>query len=440
MWREPQRATDTFALGTLRLYAAHPDLIKLRFAPMPEQPALKRLCHWVNRINDEYWATGNRDERSFRKWYRRFIIEEVLDIERNHGYELITEMTLYAHQIDERFKERFGEFTPTIRELWWLLLSQVLVLLGKETRVLAGTRHNVPAWKTVSRIQNEEIPASMLGAFMTTYATSHHVGRDDVWMVPTFREFDVDLYREYERETTYLEVTRDLIEQAFYKQQYIVDPDGVHVKVTNARNITDLYLKVHGRLGSELVDILVRAETSDGAIFFVLTEKALVEAATDTTYFCPGSYLSCLAARVYHDLVTAEFVSTSVMSPANSLGGMPAPSLGDEPTWTVIPRKIRNVVREPRQAVPQRTVTEPHRVTGHRRKAKMTDAHREAIQEFERETGLDIFRFLPEGYTFVRPHFSPAISVKDFATLPRFIRYRIQQSLEAALQAKELRA
>lgn len=439
MWRDPQRAVYVFAQAMLRFYVQNAELIRFQFGTMPTNPAFARLCHWTNRINQEYRDASHRDDHSFYRWYRRFLIEEVTTIEQNNEYGLITDMTMYAHQVDEFFDDQYEELAPMVRNLWRLILSQVVVLLGKETRVLVGTRNGAPAWKNVSRIQPDELLSCTFGTLMATYAASHHVGKDDAWMVPTFREFDVDLYREYERETTYLEVTRDLIEKAFYKQQYIVDPDGVHVKVTNARNITDLYLKIHARLGSELVDILVRAETSDGAIFFVLTEKALVEAMTDTTYFCPGSYLACLAAQVYHDLVTAEFVSTSVTLPANSLGGMPAPSLGDEPTWTVIPRKIRNVVREPRQAVPRRTVTEPHRVTGHRRKAKMSDAHREAIQEFERETGLDIFRFLPEGYTFVRPHFSPAISAKDFATLPRFIRYRIQQSLEAALQAKELR-
>ena len=67
----------------------------------------------------------------------------------------------------------------------------------------------------------------------------------------------------------------------------------------------------------------------------------------------------------------------------------------------------------------------------------MTEKHRQELLRFEQETGLVILSRLPEGKTYVRPHFSPKLSNEEVRRLPRFVRYRMQQRLDESLRDNE---
>jgi hypothetical protein len=75
----------------------------------------------------------------------------------------------------------------------------------------------------------------------------------------------------------------------------------------------------------------------------------------------------------------------------------------------------------------------PHPIQPHLRRRPITEEHRQHLEEFEQQYGVSILKRLPEGYTFVRPGFSPPGSGEFFWQMPEFIRTRVQQAMEVAV-------
>ena len=447
MWREPEvHHINNFASLMSAYYMQMPFLEEMRFPIPDDDPALARLYKWTNTINEAVrGGLEMRDPNALYPWYREFILGEARKIHDADEYALIPEMMKQVSIISGGYVSQ-DKIPPALRELWQTLLSQVMTLLGDKRTVLVGVRDGVPAWKGVSEVQDRELTGRMMSSFIASYGFMECVDQACVWMVPDHRIFDIHCYRKYERDREYIEVTRGLLEAAYYGQHYVIDPDGVYVKFTDAGDVTGMYLKVRDRRGSEFSEILVRAETArGGAVFFVLDEESLLEPSRKMARFWAGSYVGALAAQVYHDLVTVADVAangeqqSSIIVPTGKHGREPLSHENRFVSWRVLPRKkgkFMYTARGRAAGSTARAASEPHRVTGHLRNAPLSDTHREELKRFEATTGLEVLRFIPEGYTFVRPHVSPRASADDVLALPRFIRFRIQQRLEGALTAR----
>ncbi len=444
MWRSPQKILEHFSAIALVIHHQTPELRILHLDPPPDSsPGLLRLCHMANRFNEAIRQFDPIFSKTSQRRYSELLLHEVRHIERTRAYDLVDDMMRSVRSMRHELMMKTEPKTwEALEDFWSELTNQIVILLGSESRVLVGVADGLPAWKEVRFPDIENAGTVSYYSVMTAFANHGVMGYvrpQDAWMVPRYDEVDANRYRPSECDWTFAEKTRQYIEDAFYRQRYVIDPIGAHVKLTNANGVTDLYIKVrrHADRG-RLDDILVRAETDSGVVFFVLSEESLIQPTVEMSRLWPATYIGCLAACVYRDLVTLDDAELPIVdseeSEAKRVDGR---HFGDA-SWTVIPRRAYKAQRQPRHMLTEANCVEPHRVSGHVRRVPMTAAHRDELLRFEEKTGLQVLRLIPKGCTFVRPHISPRVSPDTFTDLPRFIHFRIQQELEERVKSYEM--
>lgn len=232
--------------------------------------------------------------------------------------------------------------------------------------------------------------------------------------------------------------TEELLEDAYYRQRYIIPPEGAEIRFRNAGDIQKVVMMQWGS------GLLAKTSTTQGDILSQINLKTAVSTSSEQIpevlqgHIADSKIVNVLA-EVYRDLVTAVEIPTSRY---NSLGRRKVSSKPDEigpeqrPQVIYIPRVVRTgqkpEVRLPYDG-PERPIT-PHRVEGHRRRANMTEEHRQRLLQFEREYEIKILENLPAGFTFVRPHFVPADAGESLRDLPIFIKKRIETRFTENLQ------
>lgn len=441
MWSKPEFITDVIVDKIWVIATSNPALPEMVIDSSNSSEAFNLVTRWVTTVAEMAYRAAARIARpdqaptppAFRRQFREWMIGEVQQLERRRRFDLANDILGEASHVAIQAQDQGSQ---TLTGLAVLLSSCMVALLGSERSMLVGVRGGLPVWKRIARVNNRtEAEIYAYRAPQANRAYLREVSVDESWMVPDYKEWDEAPLQSLALQNDYADINGKLVEAAFYHQRYIVHPEGVEVSVTNAQDFQKVFIKVRSRGHSQLVDILARLETTRGACFIVLNEERLLDPEDQHA----GSYPAYLVCQIYHDLVTAEHVRTTTSKEAGDSASTPdPPELSGRPTWIVIPRRVKDTVLEPRSELADPRVCEPHRVTGHLRNVPMTLEHRQALIEYEREWGVQILRFVPEGYTFVRPHMSPAIDPEAFQTLPRFIRYRVQQELERSMRARSL--
>jgi hypothetical protein len=321
-----------------------------------------------------------------------------------------------------------------------VLLTVVQALLGSESEFLMGTKGHIPAYCPLTpAIRSPENCLDRIMSHLTNQMA--YLQRGDESFVPQPGEWSMAVGRHH-WPVIPVQKVYELLEHAHYNQRYIVDAAGAHVKLMGCAPIESLVLKVRkGIYDPNYYDFIVRFNLSTGGYLHVMDGTAVTsELPHMQREFIHGhsSYFHFLTALIYHDLVTA--VEIPFAQPGKKGGGAVtslAPLREQEGvSWIYIPRVIRGRPQERvRVALSTPRSMEPHRVRGHKRRGKMSDTHREELRRFEKETGFQILNWLPAEHTFVRPHVSPGGSYEWLATLPRFVRARMQQEIHSLLAA-----
>lgn len=316
-------------------------------------------------------------------------------------------------------------------------LYTLYLLACQEDRFLIGARDG-GQWKRVTLPPLTTASERMMRVYDLTmnYLTNlGSIGRREAVLVP---DNPINLAENAEvRLPNPARSTEDLLEDAFFRQRYIVPTDGAEVRFRRAGDLQRMIV-MHSRNR-----ILANVLTEHG--------EALVTLDTNTAnWSSPDIYLptppqesrwATILSEVYHDIVTAEEIPTTRYRRLRGPQQTPLPIPGpedflDEPEVIYIPRRVRVGEEEaPRLPYvgPPRPIR-PHRVSGHRRRANMTNEQRLNILELERQLGINILRFIPDGHTFVRPHVSPRGAQVGFRNLPIFIKRRIETRLQEDLQ------
>lgn len=332
------------------------------------------------------------------------------------------------------------------------IFSTICWLLGNERKMLAGIRGGKPAWREFKSgiLQNISTELDEEGSQQLQYEITQAI---DIGMFG-FREMistaEAHLLPEWDAFQPNLSLSRmswpevdtnevvSILEEAYYHQRYIVDPSGAYVRIVGEINgIIGLELKITaGQNDPNYFDFFARIDFADDRSHLVILDSLTAsrrgrQLVWESTPFL--RYLFRLIASVYHDLVTASDlpVAMSLEEAAGILHG------ASKPGWVAIPSPFNRARRkQARHPILEPIISEPHRVRGHPRKAKMSEEHRQALIDFEREYGVKIIEPVEElnqltgqEHTFVRPHFSPKITSEDFKRLPQFIQRRIQQEL-----------
>lgn len=231
----------------------------------------------------------------------------------------------------------------------------------------------------------------------------------------------------------------DLIEEAFYNQRYILPPEGAEVRLRRGGDIQKVLVVQSGNylIAKPVLpygESLLFLDVANAAGFSLPT---IMTSNIEEIESRNSPWLDILA-EIYHDLLIAvekkrQRRKTSVSKEKEDeeleieLGGR----LG----IVYIPRVVhigQPLIKErPPYEGPPRPTT-PHRVVGHKRKANMTEKHRQELIRFEQRHGIKILENLPVGYTFVRPFIVPVNA--NLAGLPVFIKRRIETRLAEELQ------
>lgn len=318
-------------------------------------------------------------------------------------------------------------------------LFALYLLVGGPNRFLGGTKDSAN-WISFDWIEGLSDHGDILNVVKPMITLLHLIGaRESVVLprVPLLKPGEVWLPSP-ERSIG------DIMEDAFYGKQYDIPFEGAEVKLVDARDITGMVLiqsaeMVMARVITKRGDAFVSINLDDMLLFSSAEFKRDIGYTPDEQEYTTSPWVN-IVAEVYHDLVTAVKVKAGeprqlrVTKHYPLAGGGTVVDTG--PKVIYIPRFVR-VGQEPKIRLPleglPRPVT-PHRVVGHKRKAHMTESHREAIQAFELKAGLKILSSLPEGYTYVRPFVVPKGTEGEMLKLPQFIRRRIQQRLEIQIQ------
>ena len=221
------------------------------------------------------------------------------------------------------------------------------------------------------------------------------------------------------------QAAEDHLSDAFFRQRYLIPTEGGEVRFRNALDVERMILIQNRNL------ILAKTVTEGGDLFTSIhldtgrvfnSDLGLID----------NFPLGDLVAEVYHDLVTAVEIPTTRFRNLGARGTANGLDV-ETPQIIYIPRIARTgqIIDRPPYNGPDRP-NRPHRVSGHRRRANMTEAQRQRILDFQEVNDINILNHLPAGFTFVRPFTVPAGA--NIRNLPQFIKRRIETQLAQRLQ------
>lgn len=303
-----------------------------------------------------------------------------------------------------------------------MLLNDIATLhlmVSSPDRLLVGIKDGI-YWKRIEWPRREGFTTPLLYTSAFFCGTLPLIGENELITVP-----EKPLTHDDGRELTLpkpSETIEDLLEKAYYGQRFIIPLQGAEVRFRKAGDLEKMIIIQSGDY------ISARVITTRGDTFVSLN----INTGSETSHI--SGLFGAILAEVYRDMVTAIELPMNRFKTLKHLKTDVTTELREKPQVIYIPRIVRVKEREeirPRYEGPSRPVT-PHPVTGHRRKANMTEEQRQEIIKFERMYQLEVFKFLPLGFTFVKPHFVPADA--DIASIPVFIKRRIQTRLQEQLQ------
>lgn len=337
--------------------------------------------------------------------------------------------------------QTLGTDTTEIRLAFGTCITLLVhYLVGTEKKILIGARHGQPTWVLWEPPQSMDSKPTVA---MSLGPDIEYIGSEDLdlldrcgtWVgisANTLTSLPVvrDCWRRVE----------DLLEHAYYNQQYVPHPAGSFVRLQGIPGLDSVVIKVkRGLRDRNFIDIIGLFSLGWEKNVVIIDGSMAMQKRDDLQKQLSSQYsnlLTWLTALIYHDLVTAkekEVLGPRSVSEAVASAGLQKPEHIPELQWTYIPRTHKKTTQEVRRPASVRRCMSAHRVHGHKRRANMSDQQRDLIRDFEHETGLEVLRWIPEGYTFVRPYVVPKEGSESIGDLPLFIRTRIQSELQRLL-------
>lgn len=460
MWKNPNRVLDIY-MPTLVHSLIKGECWTCAFPQAedifsPEFDAAERMDEELNFLTHHYAAISKLISPTLRiiqapaqrqqaaKKAGRHIMTLAQTMVADRQWELLTR--LYATQ--QILQVTHGE-QRCIQDFLTYFLCSLHLLMGSETEMLVGTRGNMAAWLPWELSKSKDLSnfLPLIGAEM------RYIDSNDLSFLPRQGEWlamlELDEVSMPQVDSAYIRIA-DLFEDAYYNQRYLPHPEGSIVKIEGIPHLEQVVIKTKRSLGDPHYLDFFGVFTVNGKKFFrVLSGSGIHARYADAevarvTDFLAGDLkevMHWVLAQVYHDLVTAIEIppgSKRFNQSLNTVGCSKQPD-DREPTisWVYIPRKVREGEAPIRREAATVRSMSPHRVSGYKRKGRMTEKHRDALLEFERTTGIEVLRWMPEGFTFVRPYISPKDGSETLLGLPMFIRAKIQHALKQLLRTPE---
>lgn len=436
MWKNPNSILGVIAPFIVRRLVEAEFPLKAVIDPLFET---NPMAHTLIRQMLNRWHDGWQDAESNERLVRRELLALAREVEVRKEWQLVPGIWRVADDYEGRLSVQLTGALSGIAQA-------IHYLVGSENRHLVGTRQNQPAWKP--RDVRRKTPLQILQGFPIDSDVEYLDGNDldlvpddSQWMLedqlPMFPVFNNPW-----------EKIGSLLEDAYYNQQYLPHPDGSFVKLRGVPGLDGVTIKTkRSLLDPGYIDFLACFQLADKKFLSVFS-GIMVSAVKDHPEFRMSLYgdpskrdfLFWLTAQIYHDLVTAKELEPRQFRNQGSADRKDVTKASEVSTpieWIYIPRTVRGRPQEVRRPANQKRSATPHRVSGHKRRGNLTETHRTTLEEFENETGIEILRWLPEGYTFVRPHISPVDESQAIQGLPKFIRRRIQDDIRQLLVSQD---
>lgn len=332
------------------------------------------------------------------------------------------------------------EVPMPLKALLYTDISTLYLMVCEPPRFLVGTKGG-DFWKEIdTTLGSEGTSRTNLQDFALPYLTNMRlIGRRELVTVPK----NVMFLESLERTSLPFPASSvgDSLEDAFYRQRYIVPPEGAQIKFRNSGDLESLVLM---QSGDSLLSKVV-TKRGEGFVWIDLgTAKDLSPDAHPGLKkpISPKGSWSRIVADTYRDLVTATEVSVTshkrlrtVVSDINPREYQLIDS-GNEPQMIYIPRIVKlgqpNEPRIPYDGPPR--PIKPHKVSGYKRRGQMTEKHEEDLLIWTEQTGIRVPK-IADGFTWVRPYVTPKGVELTFKDLPQFIKRRIEEQLVQQAEA-----
>lgn len=395
----------------------------------------KRRKGKVLRILQEYFdvleLATRKTPKAFDRFHiarRRFWLNLTEEIKKKQTYHLIPALT--------RNLGFYVETNPWLEPIFLVDIINLYYLLCEKDKILAGIKGGV-WWKKISAENYPPKEQKFAWVSIVTQMSTifHLIGQSELELVPD-RFILVENLKKLNLPKPAKSI-EDLLEEAYDNQRYIISPEGAEVHLQKAGDLESMTVKQSG------TKVLAKAKTTLG--------EALVGVDIDLAEsFSPDMYageseeprLANILAEVYRDLVIAiEVPGVPRKKRKKREVKIVEEKEPREYTWIYIPRIIR-IKGEEREVPPLFPYEGPprprreHFVRGYLRRGNMTKKQRRNLEQFHRDTGIDILRLVPEeGYTFVRPH-KRGGKDEDFKRLPTFIKRRVETEYESKVKTE----
>ncbi len=454
MWKNPEPV-----IAWCR-YVIKNQIVSERFErhkfPVIDHKAVDVAYATAKNIFDEMAAARNKDIEQNRdtqesvnmicSLFSRHVVNLASNIEETKNWSFLSDLWSLSARIQRNLLEG-QEITEPAFDLCVMLAESVHLLVGTDSSVLVGTRHGNVAFQKLKYpvFKMSDLPRALKMAF-----TLEYFGPEDLDILPEvgcwLSQHDVSSSDTDDRFPAIIDPwlkIADLLESSYYNQQFMPHPSGSVVKILGVPGVEQVVLKAKKSVADRNYIDLVGIFTIDNRQFPCVLDGDIATrrvAGDMVTWSDLQSrtmhFMRWLLAQLYHDLVTAKDVvpgrERRLGNKAKAAAKLPE-KVAEDLKWIYIPRKRKKETLEIRRPAVNPRSMSPHRVSGHKRRANMTDRQREAVRALEQESGIEILRWIPEGYTFVRPHIVPADGSASIMQLPRFIRTRIQEDIKSLL-------
>jgi hypothetical protein len=358
----------------------------------------------------------------------------------DRNWQAIWDLSMFGHvstmELNSKTDDVRGTFCVFIAEL-------VHLMIGTEESFLCGIRHNQPTWVSYGKFRPgiDGIPK-----LYRINMDLRYIDPNDLDILPTYAELLDSSYPAgpiFPVMDGYWDKIANLLEDAYYNQQFLTHPAGSLVRVAGIHGVDEAIIKAkRGVSDPNYLDFLGVFTVHGKKYICTLCGEDAMKRPDDNNFVNANMahsdvlFFRWLLSLLYHDLVTAKDVMPGrerrLDNKAKAAAKLPE-KIAEDLRWIYIPRKRKKETLEIRRPAVNPRSMSPHRVSGHKRRANMTDRQREAVRALEQESGIEILRWIPEGYTFVRPHIVPADGSASIMQLPRFIRTRIQEDIKSLL-------
>ena len=369
-----------------------------------------------NQLNNQYTSDKTRSRDLF-------LIHTASEIRRKRSFTTLQNLLL----LNEAFRSK----SEPLSIMWTSHLTALYLMACDPDKFLVGTKGG-EYWKKIE-IPLEKIPhtniqvASLLTLASNLLITAHHIGREELPLVPS-RLIHPNNVMKVEIPDTQTTIA-EYLEDAYFRQRYNIPIGGAEVKFQNAGDIEHALVVDSGHF------IYSKVTARQGQCFVAINK---IDGSTISSYYAAGQgdlRWSSIVAETYHDLVTAEELPTRAYRPMKGpreVNPDTSKELAEGPRVIYIQRRLHedSELQEPRIVYTgRRRPPRPHVVSsGYTRRGNMTEKHKETLRLWQEETGIQV-PLIPEGHTWVRPYFVPANAEQYLGELPLFIKKRIGAQL-----------